>query len=101
MEYIILLIFSFFTEAVILWQYAASLFSPSHSGKKRLTLLSVLYVLLFFLSLLGQTWLNIISFFVINTVFLYIMLTSSYYWHSSIPLYLQRLWEYLNLQFWG
>lgn len=26
MEYIILLIFSFFTEAVILWQYAASLF---------------------------------------------------------------------------
>lgn len=41
MEYIILLIFSFFTEAVILWQYAASLFSPSHSGKKRLTLLSV------------------------------------------------------------
>ena len=31
MEYIILLIFSFFTEAVILWQYAASLFSPSHS----------------------------------------------------------------------
>ena len=63
MEYIILLIFSFFTEAVILWQYAASLFSPSHSGKKRLTLLSVLYVLLFFLSLLGQTWLNIISFF--------------------------------------
>lgn len=49
MEYIILLIFSFFTEAVILWQYAASLFSPSHSGKKRLTLLSVLYVLLFFM----------------------------------------------------
>ena len=43
MEYIILLIFSFFTEAVILWQYAASLFSPSHSGKKRLTLLSVLF----------------------------------------------------------
>ena len=34
MEYIILLIFSFFTEAVILWQYAASLFSPSHSGKE-------------------------------------------------------------------
>ena len=73
MEHIVLLLFSFFTEAVILWQYAASLFSPSHSGKKRLTLLSVLYVLLFFLSLLGQTWLNIISFFVINTVFLYIM----------------------------
>ena len=87
MEYIILLIFSFFTEAVILWQYAASLFSPSHSGKKRLTLLSVLYVLLFFLSLLGQTWLNIISFFVINTVFLYIMFNLKLLlalFHSSI-----------------
>ena len=34
MEYIILLIFSFFTEAVILWQYAASLFSPLIAVKR-------------------------------------------------------------------
>ena len=58
MEYIILLIFSFFTEAVILWQYAASLFSPSHSGKKRLTLLSVLYVLLSF-----PAWANMAEYY--------------------------------------
>ena len=55
MEYIILLIFSFFTEAVILWQYAASLFSPSHSGKKRLTLLSVFFMYCcFFFPCLGK-----------------------------------------------
>lgn len=71
MEHIVLLFFSFFTEAVILWQYASSLFIPCHSSKIRLTLLSTLYAILFLLSLLGQTGLNIISFFVINTVFLY------------------------------
>ena len=71
MEHIILLFFSFFTEAVILWQYASSLFTPSHSSKIRLALLSTLYAIMFFLSLLGQTGLNIISFFVINTAFLY------------------------------
>lgn len=71
MEHIVLLFFSFFTEAVILWQYASSLFIPCHSSKIRLTLLSTLYAILFLLSLLGQTGLNIISFFVMNTVFLY------------------------------
>ena len=71
MEHIVLLFFSFFTEAVILWQYASGLFTPSHSSKIRLALLSTLYAILFLLSLLGQTGLNIISFFVINTVFLY------------------------------
>ena len=33
MEHIILLFFSFFTEAVILWQYASSLFTSSYSNK--------------------------------------------------------------------
>lgn len=73
MEHIILLFFSFFTEAVILWQYSSSLFTSSHSSKIRLVLLSALYALLFFLSLLEQTGLNVISFFVINTVFLHLL----------------------------
>lgn len=73
MERIILLFFSFFTEAVILWQYSSSLFTSSHSGKIRLALLSALYSILFFLSLPGQTGLNIISYFVMNTVYLYIL----------------------------
>ena len=36
MEHIILLFFSFFTEAVILWQYASSLFTSSYSNKIKL-----------------------------------------------------------------
>ncbi len=70
MEHIILLFFSFFTEAVVVWQYASSLFCSSHSSKIRLSLLSALYTILFLISLLGQTGTNIISFLVVNTVFL-------------------------------
>ncbi|VUX41074.1 Uncharacterised protein [Blautia luti] len=73
MEHIILLVFTFFTEAVILWQYTSSLFSPCYSTKIRLALLSIFYTILFLLSLPGQTWLNIFSFFIINTIFLYIL----------------------------
>lgn len=73
MEHIILLFFSFFTEAVILWQYASSLFTSSYSNKIKLALLSAFYAILFLISLLGQTGLNTISFFVINTIFLYML----------------------------
>lgn len=73
MEHIILLVFTFFTEAVILWQYTSSLFSLCYNTKIRLALLSIFYTILFLLSLPGQTWLNIFSFFIINTIFLYIL----------------------------
>ena len=73
MEHIVLLLFSFFTEAVILWQYASSLFTSSYSNKIKLALLSAFYAILFLISLLGQTGLNAISFFVINTIFLYML----------------------------
>lgn len=73
MEHIVLLLFSFFTEAVILWQYASSLFTSSYSNKIKLALLSAFYAILFLISLLGQTWLNLISYFVINTVFLHLL----------------------------
>ena len=73
MEHIVLLLFSFFTEAVILWQYTSNLFTSSYGSKIRLALLSALYTILFFLSLLKQTGLNVVSFFVFNTVFLYVL----------------------------
>lgn len=73
MEHIILLVFTFFIEAVILWQYTSSLFSLCYNTKIRLALLSIFYTILFLLSLPGQTWLNIFSFFIINTIFLYIL----------------------------
>lgn len=67
----ILLFFTFFIEAIILWQYASSLFLPSHSVRIRWILLSTLYTMLFLLSLFRQTKLNIICFFIANTIFLY------------------------------
>ena len=73
MEHIVLLFFSFFTEAVILWQYTSNLFTSSYGSKIRLALLSALYTILFLLSLLKQTGLNVVSFFVFNTVFLYVL----------------------------
>ena len=73
MGHIVLLLFSFFTEAVILWQYTSNLFTSSYGSKIRLALLSALYTILFLLSLLKQTGLNVVSFFVFNTVFLYVL----------------------------
>ena len=73
MEHIVLLLFSFFTEAVILWQYTSNLFTSSYGSKIRLALLRALYTILFLLSLLKQTGLNVVSFFVFNTVFLYVL----------------------------
>ena len=67
----ILLFFTFFVEAIILWQYASSLFLPSHSVRMRWISLSTLYTILFLLSLFRQTKLNIICFFIANVIFLY------------------------------
>lgn len=66
MEHIVLLLFSFFTEAVILWQYTSNLFTSSYGSKIGLALLSALYTILFLLSLLKQTGLNVVSFFVFD-----------------------------------
>lgn len=73
MEHNFLLFFSFFTEAIILWQYTTCLFTPFYSSKIRLTVLSVLYTILFLISLLRRTEFNIISFFIINTLFFYML----------------------------
>lgn len=64
-------LFGLFTEAAIVWQYTSSLFVPSCSGKTRLAFVSIVYTILFLLSLPGQAWINSISFFALNTVILY------------------------------
>lgn len=71
MEHTFLLFFSFFTEAIILWQYTSSLFIPAHSVRKRLALLTVLYGVLCLISFCNLAWLNISSFFLFNTAFLF------------------------------
>ena len=72
MEHIIFTFFLAFTEAVILAAIRLQPFT-SYSNKIKLALLSAFYAILFLISLLGQTGLNAISFFVINTIFLYML----------------------------
>ena len=71
MEHTVMLIFSFIVEAVILWQYTSSLFAPNRSVQIRLVLLAALYTILFLLSFIEHTGLNIICFFIVNAAFLY------------------------------
>lgn len=66
MAKIILLFFSFLVEAVIYWQYTALLFEPKCSAKKKVMMLSLLYMFLFLISLAGKTWLNVSAFFLVN-----------------------------------
>ena len=64
-----ILFFGLFMEAVILWQYSSNLFVPIHSNKRKFFLISVLYTLLFFLSLLQAFQLNLIAYFIVNVLF--------------------------------
>lgn len=87
MERTLLLFFSFFIEAIILWQYASSLFLPRYSEIVSAIFLCALYCFLFFFSLLQYPLLNAILFLVVNILFflLYFKLTfSSALLHSSI-----------------
>lgn len=87
MERTLLLFFSFFIEAIILWQYASSLFLPRYSANIRAIFLCAFYCFLFFFSLLQYPLLNAILFLGTNILFflLYFKLTfSSALLHSSI-----------------
>lgn len=87
MERTLLLFFSFFVEAIIIWQYTSALFIPKHSTKIRVLFLSVLYFGLFLCALFQHMFLNLILFFGSNILFfvLYFKLTfSSVLFHSSI-----------------
>lgn len=65
----LLLFFAFFVEAIILWQYASSLFIPKHSAKTRALFLCILYFILFFFSLFHNAFLNTLLFLGANVFF--------------------------------
>ena len=71
MEHMVLLIFSFLVEAVIIWQYSSGLFAPGRSKKSRMVVIGIFYVILFFVAMAGKVWLNIILYFLVNAMFLY------------------------------
>lgn len=61
---------SFFVEAMILWQYASNLFVPKHGTRIRLTLLCILYFILFAISLYDIKWLNALLYLLVNFIYL-------------------------------
>lgn len=72
---------SFLVEAVILGQYASTLFIPKHRTKIRLTVLCSLYFALFVISMLDSAWLNTFMYLFANLVFL--ITQYSLKWHSA------------------
>lgn len=87
MERVLLLIFSFLIEAIILWQYADSLFTPVHSFTIRLFALSISYLILFFISIFNVISLNILFYFLLNALFLSLHFQLRYqtaFFHSVI-----------------
>lgn len=81
------LFFSFFIEAIILWQYTSILFTAKRTAKKKFVILCGLYLILFSASLFYSKLMNVALYFVFNFVFLatqYCMNAYSAFFHSSI-----------------
>lgn len=62
--------FSYFVEALILWLYSSSLFITKRKSKRIISLLSLLYMILFVVSLIESKWLNLFLYFAVNCTFL-------------------------------
>lgn len=101
MEYTILLFFSFFIEAIILWQYTSCLFTSAYSARSRLILLCILYLILFLISLFDRTWINMLSYSFVNGIFLYTQFHLNIlatFFHSAM---LTAIMGISELTFWG
>ena len=70
MEKAVYYFFIFFTEAVILWQYAFTLFAAGTSLRKKPAILCGLYALLFAAAFLESRWLNVALYLAVNFIFL-------------------------------
>lgn len=82
MTTVICYFFSFFVEAIILWQYASTLFVPKHRAKARLVWVCALYLILFIISLYDFKWLNASLYLLANYMFLLTMYQLK--WHSAL-----------------
>lgn len=71
MELIVFYFLCFIIEAVILYQYASSLFEPKRTAKSTLCVLGILYIILFAVSLFNMKWLNMGLYLLLNLVFLF------------------------------
>lgn len=89
-------IFSYLIEAFIIWQYASHLFQRKSKKWITCSVLIILYGILFFLSTLDLFWLNAISFFTINFIFIFLFFERnipSCAFHAGISLIMMGLGE--------
>lgn len=87
MEQVIFYFFTFLVEAIILLQYASRLFKPKTSLQYRLIMLSILYIILFLVSLVNIKGLNMGLYLLANFLFLatqYILPYRPAIFHSAI-----------------
>lgn len=87
MQNVIFYFFSFFIEAIVLWQYTSSLFVPSKKISLRFTILCMFYLILFAVSILGINWLNMILYLLANFIFMATLFHLKWYlalFHSSV-----------------
>lgn len=87
MENIICYFFSFLVEAIILHQYASTLFISKWKARTTLTVLCAFYFLLFAVSMFASTWLNIVMYLFVNFSFLitqYQLKLRSAFFHAAI-----------------
>ncbi len=71
MKNAIFLFFCYAVEAIIMWQYSASLFIPKHSSKIKSFALVICYFIAFLLAFYNQFFINMVSFLLINLIFLF------------------------------
>lgn len=87
MENAICYFFSFFVEAVILWQYASNLFVEKSQTKVKAVILICLYSFLFIMSLFEIKWLNAALYLIICFIYFFTQYQLKWYsalFHSSI-----------------
>ena len=98
MENAVFYFFSFFVEAIILWQYASNLFAAKHRPSAKLIELCSLYSVLFAVSLFESKWLNTALYFLANFVFLVTQCSIKWYsafFHSAILIAIMGMCELL------
>ncbi|MDE5588390.1 MAG: GHKL domain-containing protein [Acetatifactor sp.] len=87
MKNALLLFFCYAVEALIMWQYSTSLFIPKRSNKMKVSALTICYFTAFLLSIYNQLFVNLLSFLLINFIFLYTQYELTYalsLFHSAI-----------------
>lgn len=73
---------SFLVEGITIWMYAETMFLPKHSPQMRVSIITILFSLLFFIVLFEKTWLNTVLFSI--TLFLLFLTQYELCWYTAL-----------------